>query len=100
MALTVRSTTVKATGVKALPVPKAAKKIATVVGGIVPAVIASPAFALVEERMNGDGVGYAFGVNQPILAWVIAGVFGTTWALYASSAKSFGAQDEEDGMSL
>lgn len=54
----------------------------------------------VDERMNGDGVGYALGVNQPILGWVIAGVFGLVWALYASSAKVFGGQDEEDGLSL
>lgn len=54
----------------------------------------------IDERMNGDGVGYALGVNQPVLGWVIAGVFGITWALYASSAKGFGGQDEEDGMSL
>jgi photosystem II PsbW protein len=54
----------------------------------------------VDERLNGDGAGIPFGVNDPALAWVIIGVFGTVWALYAASAKSFGAQEEEDGLSL
>lgn len=54
----------------------------------------------VDERLNGDGIGLAFGVNEPILGWVLAGMFGLIWALYASSAKGLGAQDEDDGLSL
>jgi hypothetical protein len=57
-------------------------------------------FLQVDERLNGDGVGLAFGVNEPILGWILAGVFGLVWTLYAVSAKSFGQQDEEDGLSL
>jgi photosystem II PsbW protein len=54
----------------------------------------------VDERMNGDGAGLVLGVSDPILGWVIVGVFGAVWALYASSAKGFGGQDEDSGLSL
>lgn len=54
----------------------------------------------VDERLNGDGVGLVFGVNEPILGWILAGMFGLVWTLYAASAKSFGQQEEDDGMSL
>jgi photosystem II PsbW protein len=50
--------------------------------------------------MNGDGAGIPLGVNEPILGFVIFGVFGLTWSLYAAAAKGFGAQEEEDGLSL
>lgn len=54
----------------------------------------------VDERLNGDGVGLAFGVNEPILGWILAGMFGLVWTLYAVSAKGFGQQEEDDGLSL
>lgn len=54
----------------------------------------------VDDRLNGDGAGIPFGLNEPILGFVMIAVFGTVWALYASSAKSFGQQDEEDGLGL
>jgi Photosystem II reaction centre W protein (PsbW) len=54
----------------------------------------------VDERMNGEGAGIPLGVNEPILGFVMLGVFTTVWILYALTAKSFGGQDEEDGLSL
>ena len=54
----------------------------------------------VDERLNGDGAGIPLGVNDPTLAFVIVGVFGLVWALYASGAKGFGGQNEDDGLSL
>jgi hypothetical protein len=32
--------------------------------------------------MNGDGTGLIFGINDPSLFWVVAGVFGLVWAVY------------------
>nr|7PI0_W Chain W, PsbW [Dunaliella salina]7PI0_w Chain w, PsbW [Dunaliella salina]7PI5_W Chain W, PSII 6.1 kDa protein [Dunaliella salina]7PI5_w Chain w, PSII 6.1 kDa protein [Dunaliella salina]7PIN_W Chain W, PsbW [Dunaliella salina]7PIN_W1 Chain W1, PsbW [Dunaliella salina]7PIN_w Chain w, PsbW [Dunaliella salina]7PIN_w1 Chain w1, PsbW [Dunaliella salina]7PIW_W Chain W, PsbW [Dunaliella salina]7PIW_W1 Chain W1, PsbW [Dunaliella salina]7PIW_w Chain w, PsbW [Dunaliella salina]7PIW_w1 Chain w1, len=42
---------------------------------------------LVDDRMNGDGTGLPFGVNDGILGWVIAGTLGTIWAIYFVSQK-------------
>jgi hypothetical protein len=50
--------------------------------------------------MNGDGAGIPLGVNDPSLGFVILGVFGLVWSLYASAAKGFGQQEEEDGLGL
>lgn len=54
----------------------------------------------VDDRLNGEGAGIPLGFNEPILAFVTFGMFGLIWALYASSAKSFGQQEEEDGLGL
>ena len=54
----------------------------------------------VDERLNGDGAGIALGINEPILGFVMLGVFGSVWILYSLSAKSLGGQEEEDGLSL
>lgn len=62
---------------------------------------ASPAFALIDKRMNGDGTGRPLGVNDPILFWVLLGVFGTVWAVYSTSVKEINpATDDDDGLSL
>jgi len=37
---------------------------------------ASPAFALVDRRLNGDGTRLPFGINDPILGWILVAVFG------------------------
>ena len=54
----------------------------------------------IDERMNGDGAGIPLGVNEPILGFVMLGVFTAVWVLYAVTAKDFGGQEEEDGLSL
>merc|ERR1719454_890027 len=51
------------------------------------------ALALVDDRLAGEGTGKILGVNDPVLGWVIFGVFGLVWALYAVSAKSLGTVD-------
>ncbi len=57
---------------------------------------ASPAFALVDRRLNGDGTRLPFGINDPILGWVLLTVFGTVWAVFSQSTKGLGG-GEEDG---
>lgn len=34
--------------------------------------VAHPAFALVDDRLNGDGTGKILGINDPALFWVLA----------------------------
>mmetsp|Transcript_31291 Transcript_31291/g.99829 ORF Transcript_31291/g.99829 Transcript_31291/m.99829 type:complete len:122 (-) Transcript_31291:268-633(-) len=61
----------------------------------------SPAMALVDDRMNGDGTGRILGVNEPVLGWVILGTFTTVWGLYSIAAKGLGGGSGDDsGLSL
>mmetsp|Transcript_40719 Transcript_40719/g.77747 ORF Transcript_40719/g.77747 Transcript_40719/m.77747 type:complete len:124 (-) Transcript_40719:92-463(-) len=57
---------------------------------------ANPAFALVDSRLNGDGVGLPLGVSDPILFWILAGMFTTIWALFYTSTKD----GDDSGLSL
>merc|ERR1711904_744426 len=64
---------------------------------------ASPAFALVDKRLNGDGTRLPFGINDPILGWVLFGVFGAVWAVFSQGVQATGGGDEDgedSGMSL
>eukprot|EP00898_Chlorokybus_atmophyticus_P000300 jgi/Chlat1/1270/Chrsp115S01698 len=45
-------------------------------------VAAHPALAVVDDRLYGEGTGQALGLSDPVLIWVIAGVFGAVWALF------------------
>merc|ERR1712054_293687 len=56
--------------------------------------------ALVDERLAGEGTGKGLGINDPILGWVILGVFTTVWGLYYAATKELGGQQEEDGLGL
>merc|ERR1712046_117795 len=46
--------------------------------------------ALVDDRLAGEGTGKGLGINDPILGWVILGVFTTVWALYTAATKELG----------
>lgn len=67
-----------------------------------PAMIAAhPAFALVDERLNGDGTGLPFGVNDGVLGWCIVGALGAVWALWFTSQKDLGSfEDPDEGLGL
>merc|ERR1712146_588580 len=56
--------------------------------------------ALVDDRLAGEGTGKSLGINDPILAWVIIGVFTSVWGLYTAATKELGGQQEEDGLGL
>merc|ERR1711871_659191 len=60
---------------------------------------ASPALALVDKRMNGDGTRLFLGINDPILGFILVSVFGAVWAVFSQSTKELGAgeEDGEDG---
>ncbi len=40
-----------------------------------------------DERLNGDGTGLPFGVNDGVLGWVILGALGTVWAIWFNAQK-------------
>merc|ERR1711948_254661 len=63
------------------------------------AITASPALALVDKRMNGDGTRLFLGINDPILGFILVSVFGAVWAVFSQSTKELGAgeEDGEDG---
>eukprot|EP01023_Acetabularia_acetabulum_P062531 TRINITY_DN7710_c0_g1_i1.p1 TRINITY_DN7710_c0_g1~~TRINITY_DN7710_c0_g1_i1.p1 ORF type:complete len:121 (-),score=29.40 TRINITY_DN7710_c0_g1_i1:232-594(-) len=62
---------------------------------------ALPALAIVDERMNGDGVGFAFGFNEPVLFWTVFGVFSLIWGAYFVAQRDMGGDEDEDaGLSL
>merc|ERR1712216_1111668 len=95
--------------VKAAPVRVAVRKTAVVckassekkaaVASAVTAFTASPAFAIVDERLNGDGVGYPLGISDPTFFWVIFLVFTLVWSLFYTSSVG-GGETEDDGLSL
>jgi photosystem II PsbW protein len=71
------------------------KLVATAVA--LPALLASsPALAVVDDRLYGDGVGLPFGVNEPVLGWAMFGVFSLVWIVWYNSQKDFGDFDDED----
>ncbi|GFH17846.1 uncharacterized protein HaLaN_14558, partial [Haematococcus lacustris] len=74
----------------------AAQKAAAVVAGLPALIAASPAFALVDDRLNGDGVGLPFGINDGILGWVLVGVLSLVWALWYNAQKDLGDFEDPD----
>jgi photosystem II PsbW protein len=69
---------------------QAAKKAAAAVASVPALLAASPAFALVDDRLNGDGTGLPVGVNDPALTTAILGAFFLVWVLWYSSQKDLG----------
>ncbi|XP_028807967.1 photosystem II reaction center W protein, chloroplastic [Neltuma alba] len=63
------------------------------------AVMASPAMALVDERMSTEGTGLPFGLSNNVLGWILFAVFGLIWALYFVYVGDL-EEDEESGLSL
>jgi photosystem II PsbW protein len=66
-----------------------------------PALLAAhPAFALVDDRLNGDGTGLKFGVNNPAIGWAMAGAFATVWALYYVAQKDETISTDLEGRNI
>lgn len=81
-----------------------AKKAAGVAVSLPALIAANPAFALVDDRLNGDGTGLPLGVNDPALGWVIFGVFATVWTIWFNAQKDISFdqdfEDDEAGLGL
>jgi photosystem II PsbW protein len=76
-------------------------KVATAAITLPAMIVASPAFALVDDRLNGDGTGKVLGINDPAVGFAILGVFLTIWSLWFNGQKDLGDfEDESDGLSL
>lgn len=55
----------------------------------------------VDDRLNGDGVGYPLGISDPALGWVFVGVASLLWILYFIAQKDFGDfEDKDSGVGL
>jgi hypothetical protein len=55
----------------------------------------------VDDRLNGDGVGFPLGVSDPALGWVIGGVATLIWIAYFIAQKDFGNfEDDDSGVGL
>ncbi|GLJ36963.1 hypothetical protein SUGI_0748080 [Cryptomeria japonica] len=59
----------------------------------------SNAFALVDERMSTEGTGLGLGLSNPLLGWILLGVFGLIWTVYLTTYQGV-ADDEDSGLSL
>ncbi|KAI8470572.1 MAG: photosystem II reaction centre W protein-domain-containing protein [Monoraphidium minutum] len=106
-------TVAKATGVRAVAprvrgavrctasLQQQVKKAAAALAAAPALLAASPAWAVVDERLNGDGTGLPFGVNEPILGWVIVGMAGLVWTVFYNGQKDFGDfEDDDSGLNL
>mmetsp|Transcript_19645 Transcript_19645/g.54582 ORF Transcript_19645/g.54582 Transcript_19645/m.54582 type:complete len:124 (-) Transcript_19645:47-418(-) len=102
----VRRSAVKATRPAARIVCKAqaeqkVNKAAAAVATVATTFAAHPAFALVDERLNGDGTGLSLGINDSTLGWVILGVFTLIWTqFYAAQRDVDGGVDTDDDSGL
>ncbi|OVA05335.1 Photosystem II PsbW [Macleaya cordata] len=63
------------------------------------AAVASPAMALVDERMSTEGTGLPFGLSNNLLGWILFGIFGLIWALYFVYTSTL-EEDDDSGLSL
>merc|ERR1719453_1455382 len=98
----VRTVRARAAGPASAPKAGPAKKAAPLVGAAAAwAAAAAPALALVDDRMNGDGVGLPLGINDPALAIALASVATFVWSQYYLSQRDLGGDKGDDsGLSL
>lgn len=62
--------------------------------------VAHPAWALVDERLSGEGTGLGLGVSNPQLTWILVGVTALVWALYFTYSANLPEGDDDSGLSL
>ena len=64
------------------------------------AMTASPALALVDERMSTEGTGLSLGLSNNLLGWILLGVFGLIWSLYTVYTSTLDEDEDSGGLSL
>mmetsp|Transcript_31174 Transcript_31174/g.69333 ORF Transcript_31174/g.69333 Transcript_31174/m.69333 type:complete len:117 (+) Transcript_31174:75-425(+) len=80
---------------------EAVKKAAAAAAGLPALLAAHPAFALVDDRLNGDGTGLPLGINDGALSWALFGVATVTWAVWFISQRELGDfEDKDSGLNL
>jgi photosystem II PsbW protein len=65
---------------------------------------AAPALAVVDERLNGDGTGLIFGVNDESLGFILLTiptlVFGAFYYAQKDAGIAAGGENDDSGLSL
>lgn len=61
---------------------------------------AHPVFALVDERLSGEGTGLGLGVSNPKLTWILVGVTAVVWAVFFTYSSRLPEGDDDSGLSL
>lgn len=61
---------------------------------------AHPVFALVDERLSGEGTGLGLGISNPRLTWILVGVTALVWVLYFVYSSNLPEGDDDSGLSL
>jgi photosystem II PsbW protein len=61
---------------------------------------AHPSFALVDERLSGEGTGLGLGISNPRLTWILVGVTALVWAGYFLYSSTLPEGDDDSGLSL
>lgn len=65
---------------------------------------ALPALAVVDERLNGDGTGLIFGINDESLGFILLTVpllvFGAFYGAQKESGIAAGGKNDDSGLSL
>jgi len=86
---------------KAPAMPKKAALSAAVVSL---AAKAAPALAVVDERLNGDGTGLIFGINDESLGFILLTVptliFGAFYYAQKDAGIAAGGENDDSGLSL
>mmetsp|Transcript_29086 Transcript_29086/g.69488 ORF Transcript_29086/g.69488 Transcript_29086/m.69488 type:complete len:123 (-) Transcript_29086:66-434(-) len=83
--------------------PEKVNKAAAAAMVAVSSTVAHPAFALVDQRLGGEGTGKALGINDSVLGWIILGVFTLVWTQFYSAQKDVdpnSPDDEDSGLTL
>lgn len=62
--------------------------------------VAHPAFALVDERLSGEGTGLGLGISNSKLTWILVGVTALIWVLYFLYSSNLPEGDDDSGLSL
>lgn len=61
---------------------------------------AHPSFALVDERLSGEGTGLGLGISNPRLTWILVGVTALVWVGYFLYSSTLPEGDDVSGLSL